>query len=256
MSQLRQRYGPVTNDTFSRSASSTGQRASRKADALAASNLLKSNPSHIGQVMKLDLPLFYSIMPSWVQRILRYLPSPFRLSWKKRYMIQIGKYLYRYQIDSDVGIHGMSEGSKMKLKGTPILLSTLDAKPLVQTTYGLQTANHDDIIAFASDLPPFCSGFFSITSDGETRYYAVSSVEEANTWIHSLRQGRQANIELSMGHDKRPYPESWRYIDAMGEERFRRNRRVKDLIKNSERREIEILETMDGGFSANRGHLG
>jgi hypothetical protein len=245
---------------FSSSATSTisssQTNVTRKSDALAASNLLKSNPTHSGQVLKLDVPLFYSLLPTWFQRILRYLPSPFRPSWKRRYMIQIGKYLYRYQIDANPGIREVSERSKMNLKGTPILLSTSQTSSLIQTTYGLQPANQEEVIAYASDLPPFCSGFFSITSDGETRYYAVSTAEEANTWVNSLRQGRQSNIELSMGHDKRPYPENWRYIDTMGDERVQRNKRVKDLIRTTERREIERMEYFDGGASASRGYFG
>jgi hypothetical protein len=257
MSQIRQRYAAVSNNTFSSSATTpSGQNATKKTDALAASNLLKSNPTNCGQVLKLDVPLFYSLMPTWVQRILRYFPSPFRPSWKRRYMIQIGKYLYRYQIDTNTGIREVSERSKMKLKGTPILLSTVHTTPLVQTTYGLQSANQEEVIANASDLPPFCSGFFSITSDGETRHYAVSTVEEANTWFNSLSKGRQSNIELTMGHDKRTYPETWRYIDTMGEERVRRNKRVKDLIRTTDRREIDIMEYCNGGISGNRGHFG
>jgi len=123
----------------------------------------------------------------------------------------------------------------------------VESKPLHLTTYGLQPADDHEVIVFAQDLPSSCSGYFSITTAGDTRYYAVASKEEAHTWINSIRQGRQANIELAMGHDKRPYPESWRYIDAMGEERVNKNGRIKEIMKGSDRREMEMMEFMDGG---------
>ena len=234
------------------SATRVSHRPPQPGNALAASTLFKSNPTHHGQVMKLNVPMIYSLSPTWFQRILRTCPSYFRPSWKKRYMIQIGKYMYRYKISG-----AASDQSNMELKGTPVSLDTAQSKPLHLTTYGLQVANDQEVIAFAADLPSICSGYFSITSAGETRHYAVATKEEATTWINSIRQGRQANIELTMGHDKRPYPESWRYIDAMGDERVKRHGRVKNLMVGTERREMEMMEFMDGGMnSGNRGHFG
>jgi len=241
MSEIRQRSPLNTTNNLSSTHPHISQPA-QPGNALAASYLLKSSPTHHGQVMKLNVPLLYAMAPTWLQRILRTCPSPFRPSWKKRYMIQIGKYIYRYQINGST-----SHQSKMKLKGTPISIDTVQSKPLHLTTYGLQTVNNQEIIAFAQDLPSSCSGYFSITTSGETRYYAVSSTEDANTWINSLRQGRQSNIELTLGHDKRPYPESWRYIDAIGEQRVNKNGRIKEIMKGSERKEMEMMEFMDGG---------
>jgi len=241
-------------NTTASTAARISHRPPQPGNALAASTLFKSNPTHHGQVMKLNVPMLYSISPTWLQRILRRCPSFLRPSWKKRYMIQIGKYIYRYKISG-----AASDQSNMELKGTPVLLDTAQSTMLRLTTYGLQVADDRDVIAFAADLPSICSGYFSITSAGETRHYAVATKEEATTWINSIRQGRQANIELTMGHDKRPYPESWRYIDAMGDERVKRHGRIKEIMVGSEKREMEMMEFMNGGInnnSATGGHFG
>lgn len=243
MSEIRQRNTNMNTNSMPSNLSQPAQ----PGKALAASTLLKSSPSHHGKVMKLNVPLIYSIAPTWLQRLLRMCPTPLKPSWKKRYMIQIGKYLYRYQI-SDT-----ENQNKMKLKGTPIEVKNLQIKSMLLTTFGIQHEANDDVIAFAGDLPTFCSGYFSITSDGETRYYAVEAKEDANTWINSLRQGRQANIELAMGHDRSPYPSSWKYIDAMGDERVQRNKRVKEIVKRSDQKEMEMMNFMDGGRG---GHFG
>lgn len=160
-------------------------------------------------------------------------------------MIQIGKYIYRYQIGKS------GNTAEMKIKGMPIALETVDIRPLLRTTFGLREGaqTNQDIIALAHDIPSNCDGFFSITSSGQTRYYAVSNEEESRTWINSVRDGRQACIEQRMGHDKRPYPDSWRYIDSMGEERVRRCGRIKESIQRAEKREMEMVGFMEGSMS-------
>ena len=246
-------------------------------DALAASTLLQSNPTQSGQIYKLDIPFLYSISPTWLQKAYHYIPCLNRSlvpHWKKRYMIQIGKYLYRYQINERNGNwnrntntdgngntngNGDVHGKKMKLKGTPLPLQTIQTQRIQQTTRGVLSNHQDEIISFTSSIPSTCHGFFSIISEGSTRYYAVSTPEEANVWINSIRQGRQGCIEQTMGHDRRPYPESWRYIDSVGEERCNRNRRIKDRLEQNGSRELEMMEFMAGsagsGGSMRSGHF-
>ena len=253
MAQMRQRYS-ATNETDQTMSSPNAPftKPAQPGDALTASFLLKSNPSHYGQVMKLNIPLLYSLSPTWLQRIFRYCPSPLRPTWKKRYMIQIGKYLYRFKIDG--AENGNGPNPEMKIKGTPIPLETILIKPVNKTLFGGLQIDRNEFIALPQDLPSFCDGYFSMTSSGETRYYAVSSKEDANTWTNSIRQGRQANIEKKMNHDRAPYPESWKYIDRMGEERVERNGRIKKSMKVDERREMEMMQFMDGDGGVGRGH--
>ena len=221
-------------------------------DALAASNLLKSNPTQSGQVYKLNIPFFYAFLPLWLKAFLRYVPFAESLglipSWKKRYLVQIGKYVYRYQINSQ-------GGNKMTPKGTPMPLETIQCQRNQMTSSGVQSNSCDEIISFARDVPSSCHGFFSITSSGETRYYAVSTPDDATVWINSLREGRQSVIERNMGHDRRPYPENWRYIDVMGEQKYNRNKRIKEKMDRSNMKELEMMELM-GGAGVRSGHFG
>jgi hypothetical protein len=263
--QIRQRINH--SQSQSQSSESTNPRishsmraAAQPGDALAASTLLQSNPTHAGQAYKLDIPFFYVLLPTMIQRFLRYIPFAGKLglipSWKKRYLIQIGNYVYRYQINgkvnngSNVNNVAPSITKKMKLKGSPIPLQTIQCEKNQNTTIGVKSnSSNDEIISYAREVPSTCHGFFSITSNGQTRYYAVSTPEEASVWIQSLREGRQGAIERSMGHDRRPYPESWKYIDLMGKAKVQKNERIRKRIDRDRMKEVEMMEFM-GGSSA------
>ncbi len=226
-------------------------------ESIAASTLLQSSPSQHGQVMKLNIPLIYSFSPTCLQRVLHYTPAFLGLkpSWKKRYLIQIGKYLYKFSSQSDVGGGGVAASqSRMKQKGSPIPLDTIQAKTVHSTRYGLAQSvtihghNSDEIIAVLQDLPTFCDGYFAITTNGTTRYYAVSTKEEASTWVNSIREGRQSTITRKMGHDGHmgSYPKSWEYIDQRGDASYNRKIRIKERIRDMERKEMEMTEFAEG----------
>jgi hypothetical protein len=250
--QVRQRFSQLPSSN--RNPNHHHQMKAQPGDALAASTLLQSNPTHSGQVYKLNIPFYYTLLPLWFQGFLRYIPFSETLglvpSWKKRYLIQIGKYIYRYQTN---GINGTE--NKMKLKGTPMAIDTIQCQRNQNTSLGIQSNSHDEIISFARDVPSSCHGFFSITSNGDTRYYAVSTPEEATVWINSMREGRQSCIERNLGHDKRPYPESWRYIDTMGEDKYKRKNRIKDKLDRNKMKELEMMEFI-GGAGMRTGHFG
>jgi len=227
---------------------------------ISASTLLNSSPTHDGQVMKLNIPLFFTFCPSWFQKILFFCPSPLRPTWKKRYLIQIGKYVYRFSNSNSPSTDGVP--SQMTQKGSPIPLDKIQAKVVDANHYGMATSksrgvNMDENIALLQHLPSYCDGFFSITTSGQTKYYAVSTKEDAVTWVNSILEGRQASITNSMGHDQRPYPKAWKYIDQRGDAILQKKVRIKDRIRSIEKREMEMTEMSHGMTGAMpRGYFG
>eukprot|EP00553_Chaetoceros_curvisetus_P006528 CAMPEP_0204615194 /NCGR_PEP_ID=MMETSP0717-20131115/2747_1 /ASSEMBLY_ACC=CAM_ASM_000666 /TAXON_ID=230516 /ORGANISM="Chaetoceros curvisetus" /LENGTH=274 /DNA_ID=CAMNT_0051628067 /DNA_START=133 /DNA_END=957 /DNA_ORIENTATION=+ len=274
MSELRYRTNTATMNPETRNDSTSQSPVaslSQREGSIAASILLQSSPSHHGQVMKLNIPLVYSFSPTCVQRALRFTPAFLGLkpSWKKRYLIQIGKYLYRFSSQDGNGDGATTttttaaSQSRMKQKGSPIPLDTIQSKTIHSTRYGLaqsiniQGNNSDEIIAVLQDLPTFCDGYFAITTDGNTRYYAVSTKEEASTWVNSIREGRQSSISRKMGHDgDKPYPKSWEYIDQRGASSYNRKLRIKERIRDIEQKEMEMTGFVGKTGVMPRGYYG
>lgn len=137
---------------------------------------------------------------------------------------------------------------------------------MYSTRYGLAQSvprngidpNSDDIIAIMQDLPTFCDGYFAISTGGTTRYYAVSTREDATTWVNSIREGRQSVITRNMGHDQhRPYPKAWEYIDQRGDANYKKKMRIKDRVRDMESKELEMTEFVQGmSGTMPRGYFG
>lgn len=245
MSEIRQRYTSTRtsdNETSSKQHVPLGRSPS---DGMNASTLLTSSPSHHSPVMKLNIPILYSISPEWLQNILRYCPGPFKPTWNERYLIQIGKYLYRFSYKND---DSHSTPPQMKSKGSPIPLDQIQIKLISKSSILL---DHDrEIRSLREDLPSFCDGFFSLSFGGETKYYACQTEEDAVTWVNSLQEGRQSAITNNMGHDQRPYPKNWKYIDSLGEQLYKRKDRIKEAIRRNDRNQMEMMNLNDYGHSA------
>jgi hypothetical protein len=245
MSEIRQRY--TTTKTSEHETSSMPHVLPSRSisdDGINASTLLNSSPSHHSQVMKLNIPVLFSLSPEWLQNILRYCPSPFKPSWNERYLIQIGKYLYRLSYKT-----GASHSApQMKSKGSPIPLDQIQIKLISKSNILLDYDT--EIRSLREDLPSFCDGFFSISFGGNTKYYACQTEEDAVTWVNSLQEGRQGAITNNMGHDLRPYPKNWKYIDTLGEQLYKKKDRIKEAIRRNENHQMEMMNLNDYGHSA------
>jgi len=190
-------------------------------------SLKKANPSHEGTVLKLHAPLFFSLIPACfvriLTRLLRYSSYTSHLTptWKQRNLVILGNYIYRF-----------NNVSSKSIKGSPI--------PLDDITVRLVSRKELENF-YLDDLPPYCKVIFEISSVGKTRFYSVSSEEDAITWVNSIRQGQQECIKRKMGHSEHvPYPKEWKHIDVVGDRVLQRNERIKKRVRESEVRDIEM----------------
>jgi len=210
---------------------------------LSYKSLEKEKPSHQGSVLKLHIPLFYSLLPSFLQRILYNCPCcKLRPIWKERKLIIIGNYLYRFS-NYDL------------LKGKPLSLSETDTHLVTkQSDYPSSSSVlcNDDFGELRLDnLPVYYCGIFCITSNGKTRYYAAQTHEEAIAWVNSIRQSRQECIKRKMGHAEHvPYPRPWNNFDRIADKIIRKKKLMKARMNRLER-EMEMEMTSCGHIQPN-----
>uniref|UniRef100_A0A7S2XRG6 PH domain-containing protein n=1 Tax=Attheya septentrionalis TaxID=420275 RepID=A0A7S2XRG6_9STRA len=216
----------------------------KSSTGLSASSMLESSPSHHGVALKLHVPLFYSVCPEWFQwllstRLFRSLMAP---QWKERELIVIGNYLYRF-----------TNKSSSIPKGAPLPLTSVNAQLI-----SIEGDEHgiDGLSISLSNLPPGCEGIFSITCSTRKQYFAVSTREEALTWVNSLDENKQETITRLMGHSKVPYPKSWEYFDRLGADLSKSKDRIKIKLDESNARMIESSDYNIGGGPMPQGYYG
>eukprot|EP00560_Eucampia_antarctica_P008761 CAMPEP_0197828196 /NCGR_PEP_ID=MMETSP1437-20131217/4831_1 /TAXON_ID=49252 ORGANISM="Eucampia antarctica, Strain CCMP1452" /NCGR_SAMPLE_ID=MMETSP1437 /ASSEMBLY_ACC=CAM_ASM_001096 /LENGTH=247 /DNA_ID=CAMNT_0043429349 /DNA_START=34 /DNA_END=777 /DNA_ORIENTATION=+ len=212
---------------------------------LSASSLLENgSPIHYGVVHKLHVPIFYLLSPAWMKRTLScwICPKSFSPQWKQRYLIAVGKYVYRFQND-----HSRDP------KGVPLSLQEMDTRVI-----SLTEPQEDDMEIAFSTISPGCTAMFKVSVFGKNQYFAVSDREEAVTWTNSIQQARQESITRIMGHaEDCTYPKSWDYYDRLGDDHVKRKERIKKSLNEANKRELELSST----FSNNNlpdptGHYG
>jgi hypothetical protein len=223
---------------------STGMNNSKEDDVLrrtgaglSASAMIRASPSQHGAVYKLQVPVMFSILPSFLQRIICSWSCVSFLApkWKERYLIQIGNYLYRFK-----------DPQSSTPKGAPV--------PLEQANVRLMSSKDDEVECVA--LPPSVRAVVIVYTLRKKQYYGVSSREEAMTWLNSIEDGRQEATRRSMGHTRDvPYPKSWEYFDNLGRNFLKSKERIKTKIAESEAREMEMSNFGEGG-PAPRGYYG
>jgi len=202
---------------------------------LSAPSLMRASPGHHGPALKLHVPLIYSILPEFLQRIILYFSCLSFLApqWKLRFLIQLGGFLYKFN----------NEQSKSP-KGSPIPVDIIDDARTVD---------------FASDpglrLPDASyRSVFVVSTLRKKYYYAVATRQEALTWVNSLGDTRQETITRKMGHaDHMPYPKSWQYFDSLGDNLVRSKDRIRNQMEETSFREMEMSTfsegaPMTGGF--------
>uniref|UniRef100_A0A7S0AM20 PH domain-containing protein n=1 Tax=Minutocellus polymorphus TaxID=265543 RepID=A0A7S0AM20_9STRA len=209
---------------------------------LSARVLLNSSPAQEEMVLKLHVPALYPFVPSCLQRVLssRWLRVlNLYPRWTERHLILIGKYLYRFTDDNAA-----------KPKGAPVPVEAIN-------THVCAAEDDDDMDFIWDHLPPGCDSIFTVSTFGKTQYFAVTSREDANTWVNSLREARQSAITRSMGHASHvPYPAAWQYIDSLGVSLARSKDRIHKKLAESKMKQMDIGTFGDVAGPMPRGYYG
>lgn len=239
MSQgLRQRSISGTSSTMTTDANNNDEINDVTLGAgLSAPSMLEASPSHHGVVLKLHIPLIFGVLPTALKNLVVSWNclSWFMPQWHQRYLILIGNFLYKFK----------NNGAATP-KGTPISVDSIDANLLLAT-------QDDEMSPTFANLPPGFDTILTVSNFGKKHYYAVSSREEALSWVNSLRQNRQEAITRSMGHaGNMPYPKAWAYFDCLGESLQKSKKRIQEKVEQHNMREME-LSSIGGGGGASTG---
>jgi len=201
---------------------------------LSAKSMIDSSPQHHGIVLKLHIPLLYSILPLFLQRIVNAFSilSFMAPSWKQRYLVLCGSFLYKFN----------DETAEVP-KGSPFDMETIAVKTI------------DGTLPELSTLPPNFSSVFSVSTFQKHHYYAVMDQEEALIWIRTLKEARQEIIKRNMGHSSgMPYPQSWAYFDSLGRSLVKSKQRIRQRMEDYNMREMEMSSFEAGSLA--RGYHG
>lgn len=196
---------------------------------LSATSLIDSAPQQHGVVLKLHIPIFYSILPEFLQRLIMSwsILSFLAPSWKERHLILCGSYLYKFK-DRTSNIP----------KGSPFEIKSLHAEPV----------DNGRGIPELGNLPAGYSSIFVVSTLRRMHYYSVVDNEEAMLWVRSIREARQECITRNMGHATNfPYPKSWTHFDTLGKSLVENKTRIRDRMEASSMREMEMTSFAEGG---------
>ena len=210
---------------------------------LSVGKMLRESPFHHGPVWKLHVPVLYSILPVWLKKILSswFCPNSFSPTWKPRYLVSLGKYLYRFKNEQS-----------SNPKGTPIDIQRMQANIV-----SLSGSQNEDMEILPKTLPRGCTAVFKVSIFGKEQYFAVSDKEEALTWTSSIQQGRQETITRIMGHSEHTlYPKSWEYFDKLGDEFANKKFRIKQRLEESNKRDMELTSLSTFSRTGITGHYG
>lgn len=215
----------------------------REESLLSVSRVLRQDdtsgpPSqYAGHILKLHTPLVFSVLPHCLQTIVCNFScfSFLAPKWKPRFIVLLGKYLYKY-------INDQPESTP---KGSPIPIEMFDFNILDGTT--LPISSHDLAIPL-SRVPEGFSVILELSSLRKKQYYALKDKHEAQALLHSLNQARHEAIKRSMGHaPMESYPASWVYFDKLGDQLLARKERIRKRIESSSFRELEMTPLSESG---------
>jgi len=189
----------------------------------------------------------------------------FQPFWNERYLIAIGSYLYKFQPNSTTTTpinitsastnttstnttHTNPNTDKMTIKGSPLPLDQLSMSLTSQTQFGIIDHHHHHHHR-TTTLPshPQCNGYFYITYNCKTNYYATSTREDAITWINTLNQLKQETITRQMGHAKyKGYEDKYVYLDMLALRLSEKKHRIKERLRRGSRSDMmEMVNVMD-----------
>lgn len=225
MSNLRQRSAVTKSDTPQLPIMNYDEAT------LCAQNLLGASPAHSGEVMKLHAPEIYTFLPATIQWFIsRCCPRFMAPQWKRRYLIAIGDYLYRFK----------DEGGTAP-KGAPIAIGPTSVQ--IITEEDVVSGEFSILLDF---LPPGYQAIFEVSSVAKTQYFAVQSSEDALLWVNTLKEMRQACITRQMGHSKdMGYPENWAKFDTSARRLIERKARINSRLEALNKKEQE-MQTLGG----------
>eukprot|EP00980_Cylindrotheca_fusiformis_P000238 scaffold52_cov183-Cylindrotheca_fusiformis.AAC.17 len=224
MSQIRQRSGKSNS---SRMESNDDPVLREQGTGLSAKVLMDASPQQHGVVLKLHVPLLFKLVPDFLQRLLLAFSFLSFLcpSWKQRYLILCGSYLYKFK-----------DQSSQTPKGSPFEVSSADAE-IVAEDY-----------PYVGSLPPGFDAIVSVSTLRRKHFYAVQDREEALLWVRSMRESKQEAITRGMGHAAHvPYPKSWGYLDNLAKSLVKSKDRIKERMELSGLREMEMSNLTEGG---------
>jgi hypothetical protein len=227
MSQLRQRSVAAT--IMTENSEEKDEFLLKSGAGLSAPAMLDAAPQYHGVVLKLHISLFYTILPDFLKRLIlswSFLSSFLGPSWKQRYLVICGSYLYKFK----------NEASAVP-KGSPFEVQSLDVD-----------VSGNEAFSEISQIPPGFSTVFCVSTLRRKHYYAVADKDEALIWVRSLQEARQESITRNMGHASHiPYPKSWSYFDSLGRNLIQSKERIRKSLEGSRLREMEMTSFADGG---------
>ena len=206
---------------------------------ISARGLIDASPQHHSVVLKLHVPVLYSILPAFIQRFIlswTFLAQLLGPTWKQRYLVVCGSYIYKFK-----------DRTSTTPKGSPIDIESMDVEIVRSTSAS---------IGVVSPLPPGYTSIFCVSTFRKKNYYAVIDNEEGNVWVQTLLDARQDVITRRMGHANQvPYPKSWTYYDSLGKGLVKTKERVRDRLEETRLREMELSD-LGGGLHSARGFHG
>jgi hypothetical protein len=195
---------------------------------LAAQSLIDSSPNHHGVVLKLHIPVLYSVLPEFIQRFIlswSLLSSWIGPSWKQRHLILCGSYLYKFK-----------DRSSSSPKGCPFEIDHTKADII-------RRHNYSDVLPEIGNVPPGYDAIFTVSTLRREQYYAVADMDEALLWVRSIQEAKQESIKRNMGHANNvPYPQSWRHFDTLGKSLVKQKTRIRQKLEESNLREMEMTD--------------
>jgi hypothetical protein len=212
--------------------------------SLTVQSMQKSSPQHMGDVRKLHVSMMYLLLPRWMQRWIWKLwcLSFLRPSWEPRYLILLGSYLYKFKKG-----HG-GDWMRQPPTGSPVPLDHAHVH-LVDASASRSSPEDAVIVALQkwSGLDAGTS-VFCISTLRKKYYYACLNQDDAVVWINTLREARQEAMTRTMGHaTKDSFPSSWTHYDNIGASLLRRKERIRTRLQESNLRELEMSNLMEGG---------
>jgi len=233
-SELRHRSVATQQSSQSTSESEIMMTKNYEEAHLSAHALQAASPIHCGTVIKIHVPAIYSFLPATIQWFIsRCCPKAWSPTWKRRHLIAIGGYLYRFK-----------DENSSSPKGAPIAVSLTEAQIISNDNSTFDSGGEFNVMF--DRLPDGYNAIFELSSIGKTQYFAVESKEEANIWVNTIKQMRQEAISRAMGHTNIPYPKEWTSFDASAKRLCAQKQRIKNKLEEMNKKEQE-MQSLGGG---------
>jgi hypothetical protein len=215
----------------------TSMPSSSASGGLTRSSLLQALPQEHGSVSKLHVPLFYSLLPTTLQKLIsRYWFLSFLAPrFERRYLILLGSFLYKFSDNAE----------QQQPKGSPLPIDMIEVFPLEQKG---NSRDFEGVFLNESSMPSGCKSVFCVSTFRKRYYYAVTDREQALLWVNALLEAKQDAIRRSMGHaHEDSYPKSWEYYDRLGQSLRKQKDRIRQRMDEKNLQELEMSQLSDGG---------